>query len=115
MIVDDSEDIRISLDFLLKANGYESICAESAEDCLEKLKKQTKKPDLILLDIMMPGMPVKELINKITDIKIAYMSAVWISDEDKQKLLAPDNVIDFISKPYEGDDLLKKIAKQVGE
>jgi DNA-binding response OmpR family regulator len=54
MVVDDEEDIRISVSQILEIFGYEVIKAENGADCLEKLEQEL--PDLVILDIMMPGM-----------------------------------------------------------
>ncbi len=54
MIVDDEEDIRISVGQIFEVSGYEVTKAEDGNDCLNKLERAI--PDLVILDIMMPGM-----------------------------------------------------------
>lgn len=54
MIVDDEEDIRYSVGQIFQASGYEVITAKDGNDCLSKLNE--KIPDIVILDIMMPGM-----------------------------------------------------------
>ena len=54
MIVDDEEDIRGSVGQIFEISGYEVIKAEDGNDCLNKLERAI--PDLVILDIMMPGM-----------------------------------------------------------
>ena len=68
MVVDDEADIRSSVKTILEKEGYEVITAVNGDDCLKKLEKG--KPDLILLDIMMPGTPVREIVKKIKEVKI---------------------------------------------
>lgn len=111
MIVDDEEDIRNTVRTLCEANGYETIIAVNGDDCLEKLK--TSKPDLILMDIMMPGMPVRDVVKKIKGVKIAFLSVVRTSDAEKEELLTTKNVVDFIQKPFDVKTLLSKIKKLV--
>lgn len=115
MIVDDNEDIRQTLQFVLEEEGYETLLAENGDDCLKILEERTKKPDLILLDIMMPGTPVAQVVEKIEDIKIAYLSAVGVSKEDKEKLVANPKILDFIEKPFDQEKLMEFIREQVGE
>ena len=115
MFVDDNEDLRKTVKQILDKEGYETILAADGDDCLEKLKFLTRKPDLILLDIMMPGTPVAEVIEKIGDIKIIYLSAVRISAEDKKNLLLQKNVVDFIPKPFNTEELIKTVKKSVDE
>lgn len=107
MIVDDEKDIRDTVKTLLENNSYKVITAKNADDCLEKLKDN--KPDLILMDIMMPGTPVKDIIKKIKGIKISYLSVVKITEAEKELLMTGGNIVDFIQKPFEINDLLKKV------
>jgi len=107
LVVDDEPDIRQSVKMILEKNGYMVITAESGDDCLVKLNDV--KPDLILLDIMMPGTPVSEIVKKITDIKIAFMSVVRISDARKKGLCTQDNIVDFFQKPFNVTDLIDRV------
>jgi len=63
MIVDDEEDIRISVKQILEISGFEVIPAENGTDCIEKL--HDVQPDLVILDIMMPGMSGWDVAAKI--------------------------------------------------
>ena len=53
LIIDDEKDVITYLDTLFKNNGYDTISADNADDGIEKAK--TEKPDLVSLDIVMPG------------------------------------------------------------
>ena len=112
LVVDDEADIRSSVKTILEKEGYEVITAVSGDDCLKKLEKG--KPDLILLDIMMPGTPVREVVKKIKDVKISYLSVVRTSEAEKEKLLGQNNIVDFIQKPFDIKDLVKRVKKLVG-
>ena len=108
LVVDDEPDIRDSVKMILKTNGYNVITAVDGNDCLDKLKET--KPDLILLDIMMPGTPVNDVVKQIKDIKIAFMSVVRISDARKRGLCDQDNIVDFFQKPFNVSDLIDRVA-----
>lgn len=109
MVVDDEADIRKSVETILKKEKYKVITANNADECLKKLK--TTKPDLILMDIMMPGTPVKEAIKEIKGTKVAFLSVVRMSDAEKEDLLKNKVVKAFIQKPFDLDDLVKKVKK----
>ena len=112
MIVDDEPDVRNTVKTVLEKNGYKVVTAINGEDCLKKL--QTEKPNLILMDIMMPGTSVKDIVPKIKGIKIAYLSVVRTSEVEKEDLMKSKNIVDFIQKPFDIDDLLKRVKKIVG-
>ena len=112
MVVDDEEDNRTTVKEVLEKNGYEVITANTADDCLKKLKQT--KPSLILMDIMMPGTPVKEAIKLIKGTKIAYLSVVRMGEAQKEELLKSSNIVAFIQKPFDIDELVKKVKKLTG-
>jgi len=107
LVVDDEPDIRDSVKMILEKNGYRVVTAEDGDQCLNKLQEIT--PDLILLDIMMPGTPVTEIVKQIKDVKIAFMSVVRISDARKKGLCIQDNVVDFFQKPFNVVDLIDRV------
>jgi len=107
LVVDDDLDVLESVKVILEDQGYGVLTATGGDECLKKIKEKT--PDLILLDIMMPGIPVKNVIKQVEDIKIAYMSAVWISKARQQGLCDQSNIVDFIQKPFDVNDLIKRV------
>ena len=107
LIVDDEEDVRESVRMILNANGFKAETAVDAYDCIKKVEHV--KPDLILLDIMMPGKPVSEIIKELSDTKIAFMSVVRISDARKRGLCSQPNIVDFFQKPFNVSDLVDRV------
>ena len=107
LIVDDEPDIRQSVKMILEVNGYTVVTAENGDECLKKIPEV--KPDLILLDIMMPGTPVDDIVKQISDIKIAFMSVVRISDARRRGLCSQDNIVDFFQKPFNVSDLIDRV------
>lgn len=112
MVVDDEPDVRDTVKTVLEKNGYNIITAVNGDDCLKKLKKE--KPDLILMDIMMPGTPVKDVVPKIKGIKVAYLSVVRISEAEKEELMKSKNIVGFIQKPFDLGEFLVKVKKLIG-
>lgn len=112
MVVDDEEDNRITVSAVLKKEGFNVVTAVDGDDALKKWKK--KKPDLVLMDIMMPGTPVKDIIPQMKDTKVAYLSVVRTSEAEKEDLMGSKNVVDFIQKPFDINDLMSKVKKIVG-
>lgn len=108
MVVDDESDNRTTVKTILKKEGYTVLTANNGDDCLKKLEKE--KPDLILMDIMMPGTPVKEVVKKIKGIKIAYLSVVRVSEAETEELVSK-NIVDFIQKPFDLEDFVRRVKK----
>jgi CheY-like chemotaxis protein len=109
MVVDDEPDNITTVKAVLENNGFTVVSAVNGDDCLKQLK--TTKPDLILMDIMMPGTPVREVVKKIKDVKIAYLSVVRTSEAEKEELLGQKNIVDFIQKPFDINELITKVKR----
>ncbi|HEC81348.1 MAG TPA: response regulator [Thermoplasmatales archaeon] len=118
LVVDDEPDILATVAEILEMNEYIVFTARNGNQCLEKLEDLT--PDLILLDIMMPGITTKEILDeieqdkKLEKTKIIFLTAVGLTETEKEHLLARKHVIDFIQKPFDVDDLLKRVKSAVG-
>ena len=110
MVVDNEPDIVDLTRTVLEIGGYSVVPAYSGEECLKNLNKE--KVDLILLDIMMPGMSGWDVFNRIkkkyTNVRVAFMSVLEISDKRKQVLL-DEGLADYIMKPFDKDTLLDKV------
>ena len=116
MVVDNEPDIVDLTRTVLELGGYEVIPSFSGEECLRKLEKE--KVDLVLLDIMMPGMSGWDVFNRIkkknSDTKVAFMSVLEIS-EKRKKVLLDEGLADYIMKPFDKEGLLQRIDKILKE
>lgn len=112
MVVDNEPDIVDLTRTVLELGGYQVVTANSGEECLRLLEKE--KVDLVLLDIMMPGMSGWDVFNRInkksTKIKVAFMSVLEISDKRKQVLI-DEGLADYIMKPFDKETLLNRVDK----
>jgi DNA-binding response OmpR family regulator len=111
MVVDDEEDIRVTLKALLEKAGYSVLLAESGDDCLKKVKKLKTMPDLFLFDVMMPGTPTRVIVSQLKNTKIAYLTVVKVTEAEKEELLKGKNIVDFIQKPFDIEELLNRVRK----
>jgi len=111
LIVDDEPDTVELISIILGKKGYEVAKAYSGKECLEAFRKE--KPDLILLDIMMPGMSGWDVYGRIRKldkkVKVAFVSVIEVSPERLQ-VLKKDGVSDYITKPFTADNLLKRVG-----
>jgi CheY-like chemotaxis protein len=119
LIVDDDKQIALLLASRLKANKYEVVVAYDAVQAVAKAFSE--KPDLILLDIKMPaggGISVMDNLRNSGDANIALTPVMvvtaYASPEIQQKVKEM-GAVDFISKPFEAEDILPRIRKALGE
>jgi len=114
MVVDDEPNLVELLAGLFVPEGYEIIPVYSGHECLKKLKKT--KPDLILMDMMMPGMSGREVTEKIRadpktkGLKIIFLTVARFSEVGKD-VLSKMKVHDYITKPFDNKDLMKRVKK----
>ena len=111
LIVDDDDDIRHLLSYNLEKNGFYVETAGNGKECLKKLK--SKKPNLILLDVMMPEMDGLQVCEKIksekenADILICFLTA---RGEDYSQIAALEaGGDDYVTKPIKPKVLLSRI------
>lgn len=108
-IIDDDIYIGDMLEELLTGEGYAVLRAYSGTEALLLLSRVT--PDLILLDLMLPGLDGEKVFPKINNIPVIVMSAK-VSVEDKVNLLL-GGAADYITKPFDTRELLARIAVQL--
>jgi len=111
LVVDDDPYILMSLEFLMKKNGYQVMIARNGTEALDAIN--TLKPNLILLDIMMPDVDgysickhVKSKKN-LKDIHVVFLSAKT-KETDIQKGIELGASL-YITKPFSTRDLMKKV------
>ena len=113
LIVDDENLIIVSTQMVLETIGYEVVTALDGEEALEKAKQES--PDLILLDIMMPGMDGWETLKRLKDdprsapIPVIVFTAREHS-KGRQRSLEM-GAVEYFRKPFEPDDLIELVEQ----
>ena len=115
IIVDDEPSVRTTVKLVLGTEGYDVSEAKNSDDAWKKIGKD--KPDLMLLDIMMPGMTPRDLIKrikadaKLKSIKIIFITAVMGAKEATKDV---KGIITTIEKPFKNEVLIATIKKAIG-
>ena len=115
MLVDDEPEILDLVSMRLKSFGYDVVTAKDGQDALEML--EFERPDLVLLDVMMPGKDGYEVCNEIKTNPNTSKTPVILftaKPQQKERLKSNYNFIaadDYILKPFEPEDLLAKIKR----
>lgn len=113
LVVDDDPYILMSLEFLMKKNGFDVMIARNGTEALDIINNQS--PDLILLDIMMPdvdGYAICKYVKStkhLKDIVVVFVSAKT-KDTDVQKGYKLGASL-YISKPFSTRDLVKQVKE----
>ena len=111
LVVDDEDDILNFLELVLGEKGFDVVTASGGQEALTKA--QLERPDLVLLDIMMPQMDGWEVLKLLrvdeetAEIPVAMLSARTEARDRVQGL--QEGAIDYICKPFSLQELLGKI------
>lgn len=116
LVADDEPNIVISLEYLLKREGYAVLIARDGQEALDTIARD--KPDLVLLDVMMPKKTGFEVCQEVRanealhGIKILMLTAKGRdTDVAKGTALGADA---YMTKPFATRDLVQKVSQMLG-
>ena len=112
LLVEDEEPVRNLVERVLTRSGYKVIPAASAEEALSLYRTPEGDADLLLTDVIMPGMSGKELSERLATgdrVPTLYMSGYTDSIIAKHGILEEGAA--FIQKPFNANDLLEKVRE----
>ena len=116
LLVDDNKDNQYAVKFILEEQGYRIVFASNGKQGIKQALKQ--KPDLILMDLMMPGIDGYKATQKIREnsemkkTPIIAMTAKTIQEDKKRAIKAGCN--EYLGKPFTLDSILAKVEKWLG-
>ena len=117
LIVEDNQNILFNIKLILKHNGYKPITATNGVEALEILSNLDEAPDLILCDIMMPKMDGYEFYQKVSENPEYHLTPfIFVTaktDPEDVRLAKKLGVDDYITKPFNKEDLLASIAGKI--
>jgi len=111
LLVEDDNLVRDFISNALKSLGYQVFEASNGKEALELIKDNRLKPDLLITDLVMPGMNGKELAEKIREF-LPQISVLYISGYTDDYLFLSDILgknVNFLQKPF----TIKKLAQKV--
>jgi CheY-like chemotaxis protein/anti-sigma regulatory factor (Ser/Thr protein kinase) len=116
LVIEDDENTRYAMQFILENAGYQVEFAEAGEKAL--LAAQRQRPDLILMDIMMPNMDGYQVARmlkaqkQLAHIPVVALTARAMKGDREKALDAGCN--DYLTKPFESKDILRMLEKWLG-
>ena len=115
MVVDDSPTERAYMDGLLKKKGYEVVLVDSGEVAIERAKSDL--PDLILMDVVMPGLNGFQATRAITrDEKTKHIPVIMLSSKDSLFDRARGRMVgsdEYLTKPFTKESLLRAVESHL--
>ena len=116
LIVDDDAFIRRPLEFILREEGYQAVTAADTDEGLRAI--EACLPDLIFLDVMMPGKDGLTWCGELkSDPRYARIPIVLLSargqERDRERALAL-GASDFMTKPYSPQELKRRVRELIG-
>ncbi|MGD8743933.1 MAG: response regulator [Granulosicoccaceae bacterium] len=118
LVVDDDASFLIFLEELLKKSGYKVLSASSGKEAIAIASE--KLPDLILLDVMMPGMSGGMTAHHLSEdsrtrnIPIVFLTSI-ISEEQEMLVDNKDGTYQFLAKPIRAERLLAEMHKALAD
>jgi two-component system cell cycle sensor histidine kinase/response regulator CckA len=117
LIVEDNDAVRRIAREFLKIRGYTVIEARGAMEAIQIMKNRGDQIDLVITDVLMPGMKGRELVEQLaelrSDLKVLYMSAYTEDAAINIGVLNPGT--EFIEKPFSPDELAVKVRQVLGQ
>ena len=110
-VIDDDIHIGNVLEELLQREGYAVVRAYSGTEAVLLLERQ--RPDLVLLDLMLPGLSGEEVLAKIGNVPVIVVSAK-VGVENRVNLLLR-GAVDYLEKPFDSRELLARVAVHLRE
>lgn len=109
LVVDDAVDNLFLLQTVLDLEGYQVEIADSGKAALAKIELQL--PDLLLLDVMMPGMNGIEVVQQIRQNRnLPFIPVILVTGCDRSSEFEELDIEDFIAKPIDFDNLLLRVG-----
>lgn len=108
LVVDDEKPIADILKFNLEKEGYEVICAHDGNDAITVAEEE--RPDLILLDIMLPGKDGNEVCREVRKTQTMPIIMLTAKDSEIDKVLGLElGADDYVTKPFSNRELIARV------
>ena len=117
LIADDEQNIVISLEFLMKREGFEVVVANDGEEAIRRIRAD--QPDLVLLDVMMPKKSGFEVCQEIkADPALAAVRILMLTAKGRDTEVAKGLALGadaYMTKPFSTKELVEKVRSMLGD
>jgi DNA-binding response OmpR family regulator len=116
LVADDEPNIVISLEYLLKREGYTVVIAHDGEEALQAIRRE--QPDLVLLDVMMPKKTGFEVCQEVrADDALQATKILMLTAKGRDTDVAKGTALGadaYMTKPFSTRELVQKVAEMLG-
>jgi len=116
LVADDEPNIVISLEYLLKREGYTVVIARDGEEALQMIRRE--RPQLVLLDVMMPKKTGFEVCQEVrADDTLDATQILMLTAKGRDTDVAKGTALGanaYMTKPFATRDLVQKVAQMLG-
>ena len=115
LVVDDEESILQVASDILNYLGYSVVTSPSGQEAVDRLL-QGARPDLVLLDVIMPGMDGVETFRRFREIEpnLPILISTGYAERSAVESLAEEGVTGFVNKPFAIETLAKRLEQILG-
>jgi DNA-binding response OmpR family regulator len=107
LVVEDDSAIAESLREALEMDGYEPWLASTADAALERLELEMRPPEVVMLDLVLPGMPVRQFISRLKDRSAWARAPIILTTAASERMIPKDLQVDaLLPKPFRLEELL---------
>ena len=117
LVVDDEEVIRRLVQDTLLSFGYSVFLASDGEEALELLEEKVNEIDLVILDVVMPGLKSSQVLQRMKELdsSLPVIVSSGFDIEGPVRELLDMGAVKFIEKPYRVEDLIQAVEEVLGK
>jgi two-component system OmpR family response regulator len=116
LVVDDEPSMRLLIEVILKSQNWDVECAEGATKALDALKARPSPPDVVICDVLMPGLDGLELVRRMC-ARIPALNVIFISGRLSDVSWWPTDLREhrFLAKPFEKAQLITAVREALND
>jgi len=112
LVVDDDPDLRELLEFDFRTNGFDTVTVANGAEALNYLRETTDLPDVIVLDLLMPGVDGMTFLHKRSDTRFESIPVIMLTvvdDVETFRAAYELGIDDYVTKPFSPPHLVTRV------
>jgi FixJ family two-component response regulator len=112
LVVDDEPSMRLLIEVVLKSQGWNAVCVDGAEAAMTALKERSQAPEVVICDVLMPGLDGLELVRRMC-ARMPALNVIFISGRLSDVSWWPTDLREhrFLAKPFEKGQLITAVRE----